>query len=611
MALRTGGQVPAEEYVPDVSATAAVFALVDPAWVADLVPRVRDRVLRSLAADAHLPRALTDHVLAGDDAAALAALARNRHLPEAVRLALASLGRPELSVDLYAANQHAVPQATLLAVRAAVLAAADPADPRWYAPDGLVPMLSNTWADHRLVPQLRGPFPELIMHAVQALALDLPPAVLLDACRRLLEAGGDEVFDAFIKDAETQSDLRHRGVAGRWREAVAAEPALDDAAFAAQTLLLGLRHLGEKPPRDERYADDTDEPWNLDFAGHALRTFPSSVPDWSLVRSEHERLPFTGPGLAALTAHPDCPGELVAAAYRENPNGVFHHASSRVPLEWVVAAGPEHATMPSWAAVVAGGLTEGRYEPADVLAELTPAHRVFAVLPLDVPAVRQAVAGLAARLGTDLAAWTALLRHQVWYVGTARQLVSSALAGRVPETPFPQPKVAVGPGQKHPVEEVFRILFSCADRDAQNALLPRLPERAREILLAPGAVDDELWSRVAAIGIPGELPAPPCVHDGPAPGPAAPTPVDVVALAAADGSAMGTVGEILRHASRPGFARDPGARALIRHVRSRLDRPDAWVVALRLLPDFPGSLAELLDVAAATAGPVGGSARHS
>ncbi|MFF7251402.1 hypothetical protein ACFZBU_47090 [Embleya sp. NPDC008237] len=57
------------------------------------------------------------------------------------------------------------------------------------------------------------------------------------------------------------------------------------------------------------------------------------------------------------------------------------------------------------------------------------------------------------------------------------------------------------------------------------------------------------------------------------------------------------------HAARtPGFLRSPAARELIRRVRTRLDHADAWVVAVRLLPEFTGTLLELVDTAATATG---------
>ncbi|MGW1990202.1 hypothetical protein [Embleya sp. NPDC001921] len=502
----------------------AALMLCDPARVADLALRLREPVLDALARARDLPPELVRRLLASagpETHAALArnALARGTALTADVAVALATLGWPELAVRLYLADHPSEAESpgryatapgaspadtraraeaaraetrnrtlAALRVRSAVLAAADPADPRWYQPGGLVERLSDTRADVRLVPALRGPFPEPIARALQVFGDDPTPAVRLDARRRLAESGADERFAALAEPAAPLTVVR--GTSGERREAAPAPPPLDDATFAAHLLLLGLRHLDRRAPKEDRYANDDDEDWNADFAVYAWTEF-ASVPDeplpWDLILAEHARRPFTGMGLAALTTRAGCPADLAAEAYREEPYRVLAVAPDVVPLEWITAFETGTSIGVVWEPLLSRGLAEGRYDPDEVLDSVAPATGVFAALPLAVPGVRGAVARLAACLGTDIAAWTAILTGRAWFRGTARRFVDSAVTGQVPErhnTTF-----AGAPHSANPVESAFRILFMCTEANVQSALIPRLPPRALELLCMPGGVN--------------------------------------------------------------------------------------------------------------------------
>ncbi len=466
-----------------MSPLVAAYRLADPEWAEDLLARLRPELLGALARDPCLPPAITRYVLERNDADEVRALARNPHLPRDVPFALAALGRPDLGVELYTAGFDALavsaryesvtwsvaddPEglvqypctADILALRLAVLAAADPADARWYEPGGLVATLLDTYSDARLVPLLRSPFPVLTAHALRVLWNVLPPAVAADARRRLASCGDDPASDDFEAWLERVVPAAHS-------QPLSDEPPLDEAAFAARVLLVGLRHHDVKVAREDRYADDTDEPWNRDFAEHARRVFPGAFGggalDWSLIRAEHARIPFTGRGFAVLTSRADCPPDLADLAYREVPNAVLVFAA--IPV--LVELGVELLRMPG----VTGDALRARVAAAG---------------------------GGAAASGAE---------------------------------------VARGPRQEQP------------DRT-------QLPS-ASEVLVIAETV----------------------------------TP------------AARAVSGILRAAAEsPDFAHDPAACALIHRIRAQLDSADAWVVGIRLLRDFPGTLLELLDVAACSA----------
>ncbi|MFI6978954.1 hypothetical protein ACIBSV_10190 [Embleya sp. NPDC050154] len=501
----------------------------DRAWADELMGRLRAPLLDALATAPMLPPTLVRAAVAGEDAEALAALGRNQTPTPAAALAIATLGSPALGVRLYLAEfpfgsdvlgrfgpatqpepvgdraraqarrteiRRAV--ANALPLRGAVLAAADPADPRWRRPGGLVERVLETRADDRLIPALRGPFPELIGHALRVLGVDLPRPVLLDAARRLLESDG-ESFDAFVRAARMHADFGHADLAGRWHEAAATALPVDDATFADHLLLLGLRHLDKRVPRGEcKYTDDQDEDWNADFAVYALHAFAkvtADVPLWDLVRAEHARRPFTGPGLAALTRRPDCPADLAAQAYAEEPYRVLSLAP-RVPLAWITALRSDRSSGMVVGPALSRGLAEGRFDPAEVLATVSPAVDVFAHLPLDAPGVREAVTGLAARLGASPGPWEAIIHERAWLFGTARQLVDSALTGRMPE--HHPVTFARTPHAANRVEAVFQTLFACAGPEAQDALIPSLPERHLELLCMPGVVTEAVRAEILA-----------------------------------------------------------------------------------------------------------------
>ncbi|WTW96430.1 hypothetical protein OG216_25005 [Streptomycetaceae bacterium NBC_01309] len=165
----------------------------------------------------------------------------------------------------------------------------------------------------------------------------------------------------------------------------------------------------------------------------------------------------------------------------------------------------------------------------------------------------------------------------------------------------------------------FAILTSHADcpadlaaqayREAPNAVFAYAARVPFDRLVAVG--DEALWSRLAAACGVDVAPDPaasaePAVTGGRPrpPDPARVTLMNVLEIAENSTPAVWAASRILRSAARnPDLVRDPAARTLIRRIRGQLDSADAWVVAIRLLPKFPGTLLELVHVAASTAAP--------
>ncbi|WP_406292957.1 hypothetical protein OG948_00990 [Embleya sp. NBC_00888] len=478
----------------DAASLVVVFRAADPVCHSALVDRFAGRVEAGLRADEPMPAELADAVLASGEVRLWEALAGNTHTSLAVRLALARLGEPEVSALLYSRAGRAG-DAEADAVRAAVLDAADASDRRWYRPACLVEELLSDGPDNRLpddwpIAALRAPFPEVLARTLLALGPDLPPAVLLEGCRRLRRVGDDVVAEFAVAAAERDA-LGHPKLAGRWgdaAEAAASPTALD-------RLLPGVRRAaGEWERRPADAARVRVDRLGHGYAGRAVAAF-AELPevDWELVRGEHARRPFVGPALSALTVRADCPDDLYAAAVREDPYTVFD-VSPRVPPLEVFTASEVDPVGGEWADGLAKGLRAGALDPVRVLAEAAPAHVVFECLPTDVPAVRAALAGLAARLGASPAAWTALCRGHGNTRGTPVDLVASVLAS----TGEPAPPRAAVPAATAPApgDFAFLVLFAHAAPDVRDALVAILDPRAAQQLLMPSAADTGLRRRI-------------------------------------------------------------------------------------------------------------------
>ncbi|MCF2530814.1 hypothetical protein [Yinghuangia soli] len=474
--------------ITDAATALAAFRLADPALLPELLQRLRPGALTALANARTLPDAVVDVVVAGGGSGpeigiggpetevrgsggleAMLALAANPHNSTGTLTALARRGIPALAVPLFTAP---APHADHQRIRAAVLAAADPADPRWHTgPDALVPwLLARTDADH-LVPALHGPFPDAAAYALRILAPDLPPASPVPPAPVALPASPVPVM-----------------------------PLVPAPYPSTALLLLGLRHTDGQGDGD--YARTCVDALAAQHAGIDIHT--DTDIDWDLVRAEHAHKPLTGTGLAALAAHPACPPDLREAVLADAPPRMYALVPD-LPLD-VFGSDLEQAGGDALTALT-GGLAAGTLDATRVLRELRPAYLLFMLLPdprTAAPALHDALACLAARLGDDPAAWTGLLHGSADYSGTGAAMVDSALAhahahtsserGPADTAPRPIREPASGPDFS---ELPFHTLYEAASPEVRLALVPALDPRAAQVALL--GADTALRARILSV----------------------------------------------------------------------------------------------------------------
>ncbi|MFF4950238.1 hypothetical protein [Streptomyces chattanoogensis] len=474
------------------SALKTAFQLAEPSLVGPLLTRLRAEVRPLLGRGEELPGRLVEAVVASGDRELCAALVGNSRpgvCDTATLLRVAALGDPGLGREVYRRGHvEAEP-----GVQAAVLAAADPADPGWYAPGGLVEMLLGEEGKSMLGPALKGPFPEVVAHAVRLHVSNLPLPVVLDACESLLAHGGPA---ALAELADTLDRPGHPGLLALLHEAAAApDPAAllrshrapgEWTDLAAVSVLLRIRgDMG----RD---------------AGGDMGRMPVHVPlDWELVRREHERRPFRTGKLMALSKWPDCPDDLLLEIFRGNPQWSAQNAA-RLPVEVLLGTearvGNERFDVD---ALIRRGVSEGWLPLDRVLAEAAPARKVLAALEYDHEPTRKAVAELVAPLGDDPTAWLTLYKRLRRFQGSATELVAkvcaSAAARRV--TAWPDPLGPGEPGKENPegARRIFLELFGCATEETQLALVPHLDMRAVQHLFALGKPSPRVCAEIVAV----------------------------------------------------------------------------------------------------------------
>ncbi|MGR7003297.1 hypothetical protein ACU686_43845 [Yinghuangia aomiensis] len=384
------------------------------------------------------------------------------------------------------------------------------------------------------------------------------------------------------------------------------------------------------------------------------------LPDGELLVREHARRPFPGDALAYLTRSPACPPELVAAALEAD--FVRTVASGRnLPLEVLSRTTPYQLPsllrriMADEVMPVARLLAEVR--PARAVLTAMPYQHAAAD-----DALSGACAGLGDDVDAWLTAYRLLAAD---FPGSAVELITAASADAAPEPwPDPEPavfpvvyaadaRIAFATLLAHAHADIAITLAPHIDqRTAQHLVLnPRCAERLRGVLLAAYACRGDRADHVRAIcGAPvpeaallhlvrqclvvpwPELTTAVVTEDLPAgairllvkhPG----CPREFVVAAAnrldnwhdSEWRGIGAYGkaDFLRHAPHPGRAiewliRPPGeprsahlpepcaeARALTAHHLG--DDIEAWTIAVALLPDFPGTLTELLQTARAAA----------
>ena len=150
-----------------------------------------------------------DAVLASDDDACTQAIAAHPAVPGRVLPELAHRGRPDLAVTLYTT----VRTCEHPGLHTAILAAADPRDAAWRAPRAFVDtvLTGRVTGEPEALP--RAPFAEIVQHTLRRTGPDLPPRLLLDACRRLRDLGGPAALDA-LEQAGGLAALGHPGPPG-------------------------------------------------------------------------------------------------------------------------------------------------------------------------------------------------------------------------------------------------------------------------------------------------------------------------------------------------------------------------------------------------------------
>ncbi|MGW1992016.1 hypothetical protein [Embleya sp. NPDC001921] len=444
------------------TATVAAFRLMDRAYTPELPARLRSECLAVLEHGHRLPEALIDAALGSGDLDLQRALVANQATGLATLMALARLGRPELGLALY--RRHFVEDTDVDGVRSAVLAAADPGDPRWYEPGALAPWLANNGAPMFLAPALYAPFGDALARALLRLGPDLPADLFLDRCRALRELVGPEGFAAFARTAAELDDLAHPGLLAR----------IDDEPT-------GAPHAGG--------------PWLVRIRHNHAGGRPGPI-DWDVVRAEHARRPFGGWSLALITARPDCPEDLVRLAHRVAPDLLVAH---HLPPDLLLGPDVDRAAA-WWFTAVRFGLRQGWLSAERVLAVVAPAKNLARALTYEAPSgVRAAVADVIAPLGADRAAWTAVYASLAHHRGTLAELVADVLRARETGTlePYDLEHPVVAPSG--PARSVFRALLDCATPDVCDVLVPMLDTRAVRELLASEETRAHIRARVIAV----------------------------------------------------------------------------------------------------------------
>ncbi|MFD7503690.1 hypothetical protein [Streptomyces sp. NPDC059850] len=476
------------------------FQLAGPSLTPALLPRLRQEALTLLRSRLRLPAHLVDEVFASGDRELLEVLAGARVGAErqAVMLRLAELADPGLARMLY---EGPLPGSWRQDLRSAVLraAAARPADPGWRAPDGLVDFLLSATGPDDLRPALDAPFPEVVRHVIEKIGTTLDIPQQLRACHATLAHGGVAELAAladvpFLHSAVT--DVVRLAAAAQdpaavleRAEQVAAEAASEDeAASVAETA-----SSDEKTPQGEAAAREAgeDAPPTGDELVRRLReltqgygTFPLGAVDWELLLAEHRREPFPWLPLKLLASRPDCPDELVLAAYRRSS-----HLPDTSPLPWLLLTeadwkdGYYHDRL---AHLLRRGIREGAYPVDRVLAEVRPASRVLASLPYRTDPLGPAMAALLEPLGDGFAAWRALYSLLPRFTGTSAELVAAAVEQQAKHRgkSWPRPLEAEYPVKRpEGARAVFLQLFQQATEEVRMALAPHLDRRCVQHLL--------------------------------------------------------------------------------------------------------------------------------
>ncbi|MEO3817115.1 hypothetical protein [Plantactinospora sp. B24E8] len=459
-----------------MTAVQVLLECCGPQLLPDVLTRRRQVVEEVLRQGPVLGPALVRAVLDSGDEALRLALAGNRGFPAA---------HPEAAAELAATATPPVAVALLRhadeALRAELLAGADPADPWWRRPGGFVPTLvDRARYEWELVTDLAGRTPfEEIDHVF--LSQDRPRTVWREL----------EVLAQVWRRAGRDAVVGHTGldplVAETLTEALDAEdglPALERATAelrtAAGTVRL-LRAVG-------RSTADLD---------------PDQPVDWPAVLAAHAEQPYRTLAAKALAGRADCPEELRVDFVHRFGVHVLDWFPGPVGLPVMRACAQELA---NGSAVVTGtrllgekvaaALEQGTVTAAQVVEELAPVGCLPGVAVVAAP-VRTAVGDLVgATVGTDQGAWRALWKHLSGWPGNLPELLAAAVAAAGTVTRWAHARPAPAPGGKPPswtpVRRAMRDLLLCCPPEVVLAVLPVLDGRAAYDLLHRGAVGPDL-----------------------------------------------------------------------------------------------------------------------
>ncbi|GAB2574671.1 hypothetical protein GCM10027168_04480 [Streptomyces capparidis] len=468
---------------PSPTPAELVYRLADPALYDALYERMRGETLQWLreehGARGPLPGPFADWLRTRGDRAAVLALAEcSRAWPEGEAELLewlTALGDPVV-------GGHLLRRCGPGRVLAAICAAADPADPGWRAPGGLVEsLLSGAYDTHgRLVPLLGAPFPEVVEHALRHLGSDLDAGAWLEACRTVLRHGGPEWLARLAGPAE-RADAPHTP---------------PEAAFGAE-LARTLRAAAAAP----------DPGAVLDEAGRGFGAAPppsgAPVAPFAVLRREY----LAGRRLPPLDCH---------AVLREHRRKPFQdHALLTAAAGWAAAGGPspeERAVLwefltgpPARTALLQPGLRDGWFPAERVFKEITPAFQVLTELTVaqaPPPEAADALAALVEPLGADPAAWVWAYAHMARFKGSCAELMAEAAerARRAPEPVWPRRTEAALPGREPEGARLALVaLLSAAPEQAAIALAPHLDPRAVQQFLRYGRPTERVRDHLLSV----------------------------------------------------------------------------------------------------------------
>ncbi|WP_436789576.1 hypothetical protein [Yinghuangia sp. YIM S10712] len=454
---------------------ATALRLAWPDVAAALVRRFPAEVVRTLAEYAELRPDTVARILADGEFDVVGYFTggpRGKHATDLL-LRAARLGDPATAADLYRRRNDLDP-----AVVDAVLAnIADQLDDGWYAGDGLVEQMRRALhADP--VAAATSPFAALVYTAAADSCAKVPFAVAVDLCVAVADRGTPSDLRALAKE-----DLGHPGLAAMLLQAA-------DAPSPSA-------HLADRRPPEEWMDPEAVRAFVQLRVARRLPPVDAPKPplDWELIRTEHERAPFSDIGLAWLTGWDDCPADLVKAAFREDPSSVTASAA-RITSDML-----DDRVLDRWPRAFAQGLERGLAQGSVttdlVFAEVRPASRVLASLP-DTPSVADALGELFAPLGDDPGRWLTLYARLPRFQGTARELVRDVCAAK-PTERWPRPLDAVFPATEPENTRAVFLRLVCAMPDAVAiALAPCLDVRAAQHLLVFHTVSDAVRDAVVA-----------------------------------------------------------------------------------------------------------------